>query len=93
MTEPISFIASLPPIGSAINLDGAGDGARIKLDVPRSDTDAVLVLQRWYSGQAFRVTIEPLPEKQAGNRQDGETDQHQLPTRRQRQSRWQTTES
>lgn len=62
MTRPdsLSFVASLPSIQSAINLDGAGDGARIKLDVPRSDTDAVLLLQRWYSGTAFRVTIEPL---------------------------------
>jgi len=55
--EKITFIASLPPIQSAINLDGQGDGARIKLDVPRSDIEAILKLQG-LSGESFRVTIE-----------------------------------
>jgi hypothetical protein len=55
--DKISFTASLPPIQSAINLDGQGDGARIKLDVPRSDIAAVLRLQQC-AGQSFRVTIE-----------------------------------
>ena len=53
--EKITFTASLPPIQSAINLDGQGDGARIKLDIPRSDIEAVLRLQG-LSGQVFRET-------------------------------------
>lgn len=53
----IEFNASLPPIQSAINLDGQGDGARVKLDIPRSDIEAVLKLQG-LSGQSFKVTIE-----------------------------------
>ena len=52
----IKFTASLPPIQSAINLDGNGDGARIKLDVPRSDIQAILELQS-LSGTSFRVVI------------------------------------
>ncbi len=52
----IEFNASLPPIQSAINLDGNGDGARIKLDVPRSDIAAVLKLQE-LSGMSFKVVI------------------------------------
>lgn len=52
----IEFTASLPPIQSAINLDGNGDGARIKLDVPRSDIAAVLKLQE-LSGASFKVVI------------------------------------
>jgi len=55
--EKITFIASLPPIQSAINLDGQGDGARIKLDIPRSDVEAILKLQG-LAGTSFRVTIE-----------------------------------
>lgn len=55
--EKITFIASLPPIQSAINLDGLGDGARIKLDIPRSDVEAILKLQG-LSGMSFRVIIE-----------------------------------
>jgi hypothetical protein len=52
----IEFIASLPPIQSAINLDGNGDGARIKLDIPRSEIEAVLKLQG-LAGQSFKVVI------------------------------------
>jgi len=57
----ITFTASLPPIQSAINLDGQGDGARIKLDVPRSDVEAVLKLQG-LSGKTFKVSIEAISE-------------------------------
>ena len=53
----IKFTASLPPIQSAINLDGNGDGARIKLDIPRSDISAVLKLQE-LSGTSFNVVIK-----------------------------------
>lgn len=51
----IEFIASLPPIQSAINLDGQG-GARIKLDVPEEYISQVLELAR-LTGQSFRVVI------------------------------------
>jgi hypothetical protein len=54
----ITFVASLPPIQSAINLDGNGDGGRVKMDVPASDVGALLLLQHHFSGKAFRVTIE-----------------------------------
>lgn len=54
----ITFTASLPPIQSAISLDGYGDGARIKLDIPRTDAEAVLLLQHYGAGRDLRVTIE-----------------------------------
>ena len=38
----IEFMASLPPIQSAINIDGQGDGARIKLDIPASEMEQVI---------------------------------------------------
>ncbi len=53
----ITFMASLPPIQSAISLNGLGDGGRVKLDVPRTDVQALLQLQQ-LSEQSFRVTIE-----------------------------------
>ena len=52
----IEFIASLPPIQSAINLDGQG-GARIKLDVPEEYIEQVILLSK-LTGEAFRVVIE-----------------------------------
>lgn len=59
----ITFLASLPPIQSAISLDGNGDGARIKLDIPRGDADAVLLLQHYFSGEAFEVTIKRIEQE------------------------------
>ena len=41
----IEFEASLPPIMSAINFDGTGDGSRIKIDVSRQYNSEVLKLQ------------------------------------------------
>ena len=56
--EKITFIASLPPIQSAILLDGKGDGARLKLDIPASEGDKYILIQRELSNKSFRVTIE-----------------------------------
>lgn len=55
--EKICFLSSLPDIQSAITLSGAGNGARIKLDVPESEFAEVvkLALMR---GKTFRVRIE-----------------------------------
>jgi hypothetical protein len=53
----IQFIATLPPIQSAIMLDGQGDGGRIKLDIPRQDVNAILELQK-LSGKRLKVSIE-----------------------------------
>lgn len=55
--DSIRFRASLPPIQSAINLDGNGDGARIKLDVPRTDVEAILHLQQRFTNRSFWVII------------------------------------
>lgn len=54
---PIEFIASLPPIDSAIQLNGQGDGGRVKFDVSRQDVDALLKLQR-LAGKRLKVRIE-----------------------------------
>ena len=53
----VSFLASLPPIASAISIAGVG-GARIKLDVDESQMGALMWLAT-LRGQVFRVTIEP----------------------------------
>ncbi len=61
--EKISFIATLPPIQSALNIGGAqGDSSRIKLDVPGTETSEVLKLLL-FRGEPFKVTIERLEEK------------------------------
>lgn len=56
--EKFHFLASLPPIQSAISVSGQGDGARVKIDIPQSELEAILKLQL-LAGQVFRVIIEP----------------------------------
>jgi len=60
--EVITFLASLPPIQSALNIGGAkGDGSRIKLDVAGSEMAQVarmILLQ----GVLFKVTIEEIDQ-------------------------------
>jgi len=53
----IEFIASLPPIMSAISVDGLGNGARIKLDIPASEMLQIVQLQT-FVGKVFKITIE-----------------------------------
>ena len=55
--KKIEFIASLPPIMSAISVDGVGNGARIKLDIPASEMLQVVQLQT-FVGKLFKITIE-----------------------------------
>lgn len=60
--DEIRFVASLPPIQSALNIGGAeGDASRIKLDVPGTETAQVLRLLL-LRGQAFEVTIRPVED-------------------------------
>jgi len=59
-TGSITFRASLPGIKSAILLDGNGDGGQLKLEIPRSDTGALLLLQNDFAGKSFTVTIEAI---------------------------------
>jgi hypothetical protein len=62
--DPIVFLAALPPIQSAISLDGNG-GARIKLDVPETEMDAVMRLAG-LRGVVFQVTISQLDRLNEG---------------------------
>lgn len=53
----IEFIASLPPIKSAIQIDGQGDGGLIKLEISRQFMGELLKLQV-LAGKRLRVRIE-----------------------------------
>lgn len=53
--DRITFIASLPPIGSAISVHGEG-GMRIKLDIPESELAGALRLLT-LRGHSFQVTM------------------------------------
>ena len=57
--DKITMVASLPPIQSAINIDGQEGCARIKIDVPQSELPEIVKLTL-YKGKIFRLTIEPM---------------------------------
>lgn len=56
MDEPIAFEATIPPLQSAIQVDGAG-GARVKLDLPETELPAIarLLLMR---GRVLEITVK-----------------------------------
>ena len=56
MSEPIAFLASFPPIQSAIKIDGSG-GARIQLDIPESEMGNFIPAMMW-RGKRLKITIE-----------------------------------
>jgi hypothetical protein len=55
VSEPVTFLASFPPIQSAIKV--GQDGARVQLDIPESEMAAIvrLMLMR---GEVLKVTVE-----------------------------------
>ena len=60
--DKICFVASLPPIQSALNIGGAeGDSSRIKLDADGTQTPEVIKLLL-LRGRTFKVTIEMMDE-------------------------------
>lgn len=56
MSDAITFLASFPPIQSAIKV--GQDGARVQFDIPESEMPAIvrLMLMR---GMVLRITVEP----------------------------------
>jgi hypothetical protein len=60
--EKITFLATFPPIQSAIKITGNRDGMRIMLDIPETELGAAarLILMR---ESAFRVTVEEIDGK------------------------------
>lgn len=57
MTDPITFVASFPPIQGAIKT--GRDGARIQLDIPASELPAIVRLMALVAIEAgLQVTIQ-----------------------------------
>lgn len=57
MSEQLTFLASIAPLQSAITIASEG-GARIKIDIPESEMDAVVRLMGM-RGKVLRITVEP----------------------------------
>jgi hypothetical protein len=59
MADIATFLATFPPIMSAIKVDGAGGGMRIQFDVPESEMGEAVKLLMWRE-VGLKVTIEPV---------------------------------
>lgn len=55
--EKTTFLASFPPIQTAIKVHGSGDGMRIQLDIPESEMAEALKLLMWRES-VLKVTVE-----------------------------------
>ena len=62
MANEIKMIASFPPITGAIKLDGQGDGARLSIDIPRTEIKKVPKLYG-LMGNVFEVIFKPIKDK------------------------------
>jgi hypothetical protein len=56
VSDSVTFLASIAPLQSAINIASDG-GARVKLDIPEAEMDAVVKLLGMRE-QVLRVTVE-----------------------------------
>lgn len=54
--EPVTFLATIRPIQSALSISGNNEGARLTLDIPETELPAIarLLLLR---GVVLRVTV------------------------------------
>lgn len=55
-TDPLTFLASIAPLQSAITIASDG-GARVKIDLPESEMPAIVRLML-FRGMVLKVTIE-----------------------------------
>ena len=69
MDDPISFLASFPPIQSAIKRDGSGGGMRIQLDIPESEMSSAVMLLA-LTQERLRITVEV--DGQTGTKTNGD---------------------
>ena len=56
MSKQITFEATIPPIKSAMNIDGQG-GGQVKLEIPESHSEALKKLMDM-RGEVLKVTVE-----------------------------------
>ncbi len=58
MADPVTFLASFPPIQSAIKVYGHANGMRIQLEIPESEMGKAVNILAWRE-MVLRVTIGP----------------------------------
>ena len=65
--KKVSFLAAFPDLQSTFSMSGIGDGARLKIDIPRSDVEVVTLLHLYFTEKPLRITIEALDTEEKSN--------------------------
>lgn len=65
MSEAATFLASFPPIQSAIKVYGHRNGMRVQIDVPESEMGEAVKLLAWRE-KVLSVTVEPVKDGSRG---------------------------
>ena len=81
----VTFLCSIAPLQSAVQVTGDGNGLRLKIDVPESELNNALPLLAMRN-EVLRVTVEVDAVKHYENSNAGE-----LATRSERKPKWTTT--
>lgn len=71
MLKPITFLATIAPIQSAIQ--AGGDGMLVKLDIPETQMHEALKILL-LKGKVLKVTLEVEPERRAKKAKDDENE-------------------
>ncbi len=70
MSEPLTFIASIAPLQSAITIASDG-GARVKLDIPESEMGKIARVMG-LRGKVLRVSVQVVKQKQVAESEWGD---------------------
>lgn len=71
-SDCVTFLATIPPLQSAIQVHGGGDGMRIKLEIPESEmANAVELLTM------REVLLKVTVESETNRGVDGETEKYE----------------
>lgn len=62
MSEPLVFLATIPPIQTAIKVAGDG-GARVQIDIPESEAEAIKAILDLRGGELI-ITVQRRPAQQ-----------------------------
>ena len=62
MSEPLTFLASIAPLQSAITIASDG-GARVKLDIPESELGKIAKVMG-LRGKVLRVSVQVVKQQQ-----------------------------
>lgn len=60
--EDIAFLGSLPPIQSAIKIDGSNGNWRIQIDVPATEIPKLVNVAAYCTGKLLQVKLKPVDE-------------------------------